>query len=116
MMQQTIIKASSVSDEAFPNHPAASLHQILQENKAISGRMVINAMLHKMNCQVDVPLMMVTVIMQDKVTPPSLQVTHLFSCFNSLYINTANMSSKQQNNFDLLILDGEGLDKKQQTG
>jgi len=112
MMQQMIIKASSVSDEAFPNHPATTLIQILQQNKAISGRMVINAMLRNMNCQVDVPLMMVTAIMQGNITPPSLQVTHSFSCFNSPYIDAANMSSKQQNNLDLLILDREGLDKE----
>ena len=65
-----------------------------------------------LNCQVDVPLTMVTAIMQGNIMPPSLQVAHSFSCFNSPYIDTANMSSKQQNNLDLLILDREGLDKE----
>jgi len=49
MMQQMIIKASSTSDEAFPNHPAATLLQILQQHKAISRRTAMNAMLRNMN-------------------------------------------------------------------
>ena len=56
MMQQMIIKASLTSDEAFPNHPAATLLQILQQNKVISRRTVLNAMLQKKNCQIKTQL------------------------------------------------------------
>jgi len=74
-----IILASSTLDVIFALHPAPTLLETLQQGKVVQAQMVLNRMLKDINCQVDVPLSLVTALFNGSLSPPSNQVTHVFS-------------------------------------
>ena len=78
-IQQMIILASSTLDVIFALHPAPTLLETLQQGKVVQAQMVLNRMLKDINCQVDVPLSLVTALFNGSLSPPSNQVTHVFS-------------------------------------
>ena len=77
----------------FALHPAPTLLEILQQGKVVQAQMVLNRMLSNINCQVDIPLSLVTALCNGNLSPPSNQVAHAFSIFKVLFMDAANMDA-----------------------
>lgn len=111
LLQNMIIKASSVSDSTFPPGPSDSLLQILRNKKIIAIRTMMNVMLASANCNVNISVSLATAISSANLRSISPQVPHPFSCFNTPYHDASQLSTEDDIRMQLMASDGIGLDK-----
>jgi hypothetical protein len=111
LLQNMIIRASSISDEAFPTGPCNMLLQVLRSKKIISIRTIMNVLLSSINCNVNVSVSLATAIASANLRSISPQVPHPFSCFNTPYHDASQVNSETDIKMQLMASDGAGVDK-----
>jgi hypothetical protein len=78
LLQNMVIRASSMSDEDFPLSASDSLLQILRSKKILSIRTMMNVMLASINCNVNVSVSHATAVASANLHSISPQVPHPF--------------------------------------
>lgn len=111
IIQQMILKLSSVNDISFAPALCKTYQQILKQNKALGTTMIINILLSTMGCQVETTASLANAIRTGNFRANSQQVAHPFSIFNVPYIDAANMTCFNQTELELLQSKGEGIPK-----
>ncbi len=111
VIQQMILKISSMNDSTFAPGPCETYLQILKQNKSLGAAMIINILLSTMGCQVEITTSMANAIKTGNFRANSLQVAHPFSIFNVPYVDAANMTCFNQTELELLQSEGEGIPK-----
>jgi len=110
MVQNMILKLSTVQDDVLPLEPSESYTKILKQAKVLGVAMVINLELSLRKCQVEVPTSMANAIKTGNFRANSFMVAHSFSIFNVPYTDAANMSSCNKTELDILD-EGESIPK-----
>lgn len=112
VLHATIIKMSSIDDDAFPDDFCPTLKEIMSQKKIVPATSVMNVMLRLMKCQVVVPIALVTAIRHGNLMLDSMLASHIFSPFSVPYKEPCSFDVQQQLKIDLLQSDGEGLPKE----
>lgn len=112
VVQNMILKLSSVSDDVAPTSPSKTYLHLLKQSKALGVAMVINIELSIRGCQVEFPATMANAIRTGNFRANSLLVAHSFSIFNVPYIDAATMGAYNKTELDLLQSEGEGIPKE----
>ncbi len=111
LLQNMVIRASSISDEDFPLSASDSLLQILRSKKILSIRTMMNVMLASINCNVNVSVSLATAVASANLRSISPQVPHPFSCFSTPYHDASQMNPEDDIRMQLMASDGKGVDK-----
>ncbi len=111
VIQQMILKISSMNNSSFAPGPCEMYLQILKQNKSLGAAMIINILLSMMGCQVEITTSMANAIKTGNFRANSLQVAHPFSIFIIPYVDAASMTCFNQTELELLQSEGEGIPK-----
>jgi hypothetical protein len=109
LIQQMVIKASSINEFSFPEGPSESLLKLMAIKKAVVARNTLTILLQNANCRINVPINLSTAIMNLDLRAQSSQVPHPFSCLNTPP-NDSMANSEENIALALMASDGIGLD------
>lgn len=111
LLRDMVVRASSVTDTAFPSGPCDSLLEILRPKKVVMIKALMNTLLQNMNCQVNISIAIVTAIANANLRSPSSQASHPFSCLHTPYYDASSTSAENDIKLQLMASDGIGVDK-----
>jgi hypothetical protein len=110
--QDLSIKATSVSDAAFPSQPCEMFLTLIKNKRAVMTRTIANVLLSNMGCQMDMSTLLAAAIACANFQSISLQTSHAFSIFCMPYHDPCNTRFSANVALQLMASDGLGLDQK----